>query len=33
MNDDCYYTLQGLKVNQPVANGIYIRNGKKIVVK
>ena len=32
-NDDCYYTLQGLKVKQPVSNGIYIHNGKKIVVK
>lgn len=30
--DDCYYTLQGIKVNNPV-KGIYIKNGKKIVVK
>ena len=33
VNEDCYYTLQGVKVKQPVTNGIYIRNGKKIVVK
>ncbi len=30
--DDAYYTLEGMKVAQPT-HGIYIRNGKKVVVK
>lgn len=30
--NDCYYDLQGRRVQQP-ANGLYIRNGKKILVK
>lgn len=28
-----YYTLQGIRLNKPVRAGIYIHNGKKIVVK
>lgn len=28
-----FYTLQGVKVEKPVAKGIYIVNGKKMVVK
>lgn len=28
-----YYTLQGIRVNKPVRAGIYIHNGKKIIVK
>lgn len=32
--DDCYYTLQGVKMNaRPTQAGIYIHNGKKIVIK
>lgn len=31
--DDSYYTLQGLKVNTPTKSGIYIHNGKKVVIK
>ena len=32
--DDCYYTLQGVKLNvRPTQAGIYIHNGKKIVIK
>ena len=31
-NDNNYYTLQGIKVNNPI-KGIYIKNGKKIVIK
>lgn len=31
--DDAYYTMQGVKVSRPTSNGIYIHNGKKIVVK
>ena len=30
--DDAYYTLEGMKVAQPT-HGIYIHNGKKIVLK
>jgi len=30
---DCYYDLQGRKVKNPQTPGIYIRNGKKVVVK
>ncbi len=30
---DCYYDLQGRKVKDPQTPGIYIRNGKKVVVK
>lgn len=28
-----YYTLQGIRLNKPTTAGIYIHNGKKIVVK
>jgi len=31
--DNNYYTLEGVKVNTPTVKGIYVRNGKKIVVK
>lgn len=31
--DNAYYTLQGVKVLKPTKNGIYIQNGKKVVVK
>lgn len=30
--DGVYYTLQGVKVTNPTA-GIYIKNGKKVIVK
>lgn len=30
---DCYYDLQGRKVKNPQTPGIYIHNGKKVVVK
>ena len=30
--DDAYYTLQGMKTNKAV-KGIYIHNGKKVVIK
>lgn len=30
--DNTYYTLQGVKVERP-AKGIYIKNGKKVVIK
>lgn len=32
-NDNNWYTIQGLKITQPVHPGCYIHNGKKIVVK
>ena len=31
--DNCFYTLQGVKVASPEKNGIYIYNGKKYIVK
>ena len=31
--DNSYYTLQGIKVSQPIERGIYIHNGKKIILK
>ncbi len=32
--DDAYYTIQGVKVNgRPSHPGIYIKNGKKVIVK
>ena len=30
--DLCYYNLQGMKVNYP-QKGIYIQNGKKIIIR
>ena len=32
VQDGVYYTLQGVKVEHPT-KGVYIRNGKKVVVK
>lgn len=32
-DNEGYYTLQGIRVNKPVRAGIYIHNGKKIIVK
>ena len=29
----CYFTLQGVRIQNPTQSGIYIRNGKKIYVK
>ena len=31
--DNAIYTLQGVKVNGNAAKGLYIKNGKKVVVK
>lgn len=31
--EDAYYTIQGTQVKTPSAKGIYIHNGKKVVVK
>lgn len=31
--DNSFYTLQGVKVNGKAAKGLYIKNGKKVVVK
>lgn len=32
-DDGAYYTIEGIKVTNPVEGGIYIRNGKKIILK
>ena len=31
-NDNCYYNMMGMKVMHPTS-GLYIRNGKKIIIK
>lgn len=31
--DDACYTLQGVRIGRPVTKGIYVKNGKKFVVK
>jgi hypothetical protein len=33
IDSDSFYTLQGVKVNTPTTRGLYIHNGKKVVVK
>lgn len=33
VNNEGYYTLQGIRLNKPAGAGIYIHNGKKIIVK
>lgn len=34
IKNDAYYTLQGVKINgRPTQQGIYIHNGKKVVIK
>lgn len=32
-SDNNYYTVQGIRVNYPIEKGIYIFNGKKVVIK
>lgn len=32
-HDNSFYTLEGVKVNAPMAKGIYVHNGKKVVIK
>lgn len=31
-DDGIYYTLDGVKVNKPTKKGVYIKNGKKVVL-
>jgi hypothetical protein len=33
MDNNEWYDLQGRRVSQPTKKGLYIRNGKKVVVK
>lgn len=33
VDDDAWYTLQGVRVEVPTKGGIYIHNGRKVVVK
>lgn len=30
---DAYYDLQGRRISQPITTGVYIHNGKKVVIK
>ena len=32
-SDNTYYTISGVKVERPTKSGIYIKNGKKIIIK
>lgn len=32
-NDGTYYDLNGMKTDRPTKKGVYIRNGKKVVIK
>ena len=32
-SDDAFYTLSGVRVATPTAKGIYIHNGKKVIIK
>lgn len=32
-NSDVWYTIQGIKTNMPSTAGIYIHNGKKVIIK
>ena len=32
-HDNSFYTLEGVKVNAPMTKGIYVHNGKKVVIK
>ena len=31
--DEVYYDLQGRRIDAPTASGIYIVNGKKVMIK
>ena len=33
LNGGNYYTLDGMRIDKPTKKGIYIRNGKKVVIK
>ena len=33
LSDSHYYTLDGIRIDNPTKKGIYIRNGKKIIIK
>ena len=33
VNDGDFYDLNGRKVNQPKRKGVYIQNGRKVIVK
>lgn len=33
MEDGAWYTISGIRVNRPAAKGVYIHNGRKVIVK
>lgn len=33
MEDGTWYTISGIRVNRPAAKGVYIHNGRKVIVK
>ena len=32
-DDNVYYTLTGVRVINPTENGIYIKNGRKVIIR
>lgn len=33
LEDGAWYTISGIRVNRPAAKGVYIHNGRKVIVK
>ena len=33
MEDGAWYTISGIRINRPAAKGVYIHNGRKVIVK
>lgn len=33
MEDGTWYTISGIRINRPAAKGVYIHNGRKVIVK
>ena len=33
LDADCWYTVNGVKVDKPTRKGLYIRNGRKVVIR
>ena len=31
--DDAWYTITGIRINKPTQTGLYIHNGKKVIIR
>lgn len=31
--DDAWYTITGIRINEPTQAGLYIHNGKKVIIR